>query len=60
MHLLFPLAFLSGVHGFIIFAPYLLTVMAVRHLHRAHVVSSQLKPRTIPVSPMPELAFARA
>jgi hypothetical protein len=32
MHLLFPLAFLSGVYGFAIFVPYLIAIMIVWHL----------------------------
>jgi hypothetical protein len=34
MHLLFSLAFLSGVHGFAIFAPYLLAVVTIGHMRR--------------------------
>ncbi len=33
-HLLFPLAFVSGVHGFAIFLPYLLLVLAAAFLVR--------------------------
>jgi hypothetical protein len=32
MHLLFPLAFLSGVHGFLIFVPYLLAIVTIGHI----------------------------
>jgi hypothetical protein len=34
VYLLFPLAFVSGIYGFIIFAPYLIAVVAVGHLVR--------------------------
>jgi hypothetical protein len=34
IYLLFPLAFVSGIYGFIIFAPYLIAVVAVGHLVR--------------------------
>jgi len=34
LHLLFPLAFLSGIYGFFFFAPYLIAVVALGHLIR--------------------------
>jgi len=34
-YLLFPLAFVSGIYGFILFAPYLIAVVALGHLVRS-------------------------
>lgn len=34
-HLLFPLAFLSGIYGFLIFVPYLIAITVLGHILRA-------------------------
>jgi hypothetical protein len=60
IHLLFPLAFLSGVHGFIIFAPYLLAVVAMWHVNRARITLTQAKITPEPVLATRKLAFVRA
>ncbi len=46
--MLLPLAYLAGVHGFAMFAPYLAVFLAAAHLLRRR----RLQPAPIPIRPL--------
>jgi hypothetical protein len=56
-HLLFPLAFLSGIYGFFFFAPYLLVIVAARYLIRSRRRTAR---RLAPVAAPIKESFAMA
>lgn len=48
IHLLFPLAFVCGIYGFIFFAPYLLCVVLAENIIRVRRQTSR-RPIAVPV-----------
>lgn len=53
-----PLTFLAGVHGFAIFAPYLVVVYAALHLRRVRRSRARAAAAQHPVAPVPTLSRA--
>ncbi len=50
MHVLFPLAFIAGIYGFVFFAPYLVTVVAMGHVIRARRQNARVVRVVVPVT----------